>query len=393
MRLEPCTHLSPLHSARAAKDCTMLLARPLVTAALLLALLVPVRPADACTSIRMKTTDGLVFYARTMEYGQDLGSNVVIIPKGAALVGTLPDGSSKGLHFTAKYGFVGMNALGMNNVSDGMNEKGLVVGGLLFPGYAGYQPYSSSESASTIAQFEMVNWLLSQCATVADVRRDIGKIRVCQGPSSLNGVTAGTLPLHYTIHDATGASIVVEYTGGTVNIYDNPLGVLTNSPDFPWMLTFLSNTVNLSAVNVPALDLPGYVVRQTGQGSGMLGLPGDFTPPSRFVRMVALTQSALPATGPDTGLALAMTIIGNVDIPKGAVREKDATGTEYDVTQWTVAADTARGRYYYRTAGDKNWRYVDVAQALAAAGSTIQTVAINVVPDYPNTTASAKPAK
>ena len=199
--------------------------------------------------------------------------------------------------------------------------------------------------------------------------------------------------LHHTVHDATGASIVLEYVGGKLNIYDNPLGVLTNSPDFPWMRTFLSNTVNLSAVNVPALDLPGYVVRQTGQGSGMLGLPGDFTPPSRFVRMVALTQSALPATNPDAGLALAMTIIGNVDIPKGAVREKDATGTEYDVTQWTVAADTARGRYLYRTAADKNWRSVDVAQALAAAGSAIQTVDINVTPDYPNTTASAKPYK
>ncbi|MYL83218.1 linear amide C-N hydrolase [Desulfovibrio aerotolerans] len=371
----------------------MLLARPLVTAALLLALLAPVRPGDACTSIRMKTAQGQVFYARTMEYGQDLGSNVLIVPKGTPLVGTLPDGSPKGLRYKAKYGFVGMNAFNSNILIDGINEKGLMVGGLLFPGYAGYEPYTATKSGSTLAQFDLVDWLLAQCATVADVRREIAKVRVCQGPTTFTGVPIGELALHHTIHDATGASIVLEYVGGKLNIYDNPLGVLTNSPDFPWMRTFLSNTVNLSAVNVPALDLPGYVVRQTGQGSGMLGLPGDFTPPSRFVRMVALTQSALPATGPDAGLALAMTIIGNVDIPKGAVREKDATGTEYDVTQWAVAADTARGRYYYHTAGDKNWRYVDVAQALAAAGSTIQTVAINVPPDYPNTTATAKPIK
>lgn len=373
----------------------MLLARPLVTVApllaLLLALLAPVRPADACTSIRLKTADGLVFYARTMEYGQELGSNVLIVPRGTAFVGTLPDGTSKGLRSKAKYGFVGMNSFDSNVLIDGMNEKGLMVGGLLFPGYAGYEPYSSAKSGRTLAQFDLVNWLLAQCASVAEVRREIATVRVCQGPTTFAGVPIGELALHYTVHDATGESIILEYAGGKLNIYDNPLGVLTNSPDFPWMLTFLSNTVNLSAVNVPALDLAGYVVRQTGQGSGMLGLPGDFTPPSRFVRMVALTQSALPATGPDAGLAQAMTIIGNVDIPKGAVRQKDASGTEYDVTQWTVAADAARGRYYYRTAADKNWRYVDLRQALAAAGSAMQTVAVSGPPTYPDATTAAKP--
>ncbi|OLN25024.1 Choloylglycine hydrolase [Desulfovibrio sp. DV] len=371
----------------------MSLLRRLAAAALLVALFAPAPSADACTSIRIKTTDGGVFYARTMEYGQDLGSKVAIIPKGTAFVGTLPDGASKGLAFTAKYGFVGMNALGINNLSDGMNEKGLVVGGLLFPGYAGYEPFSPDTAGNTIAQFEVVNWLLSQCATVADVRRDIAKVRVCQGPTTLNGVAAGPLPLHFTVHDATGASIVLEYVDGKLNIHENPIGVLTNSPDFTWMLTYLSNTVNLSAVNVPALDLAGYVVRQTGQGSGMLGLPGDFTPPSRFVRMVALTQSALPVTGPDAGLGLAMTIIGNVDIPKGAVREKDASEVVYDVTQWTAAADTVRGRYYYHTAADRNWRYVDLGQALAAAGGHIQTVATDLPPAYPNITATAQPSK
>lgn len=365
--------------------------RPLITVALLLALLTPVRSVDACTSIRVKTADGLVFYARTMEYGQELGSSVLIVPKGTALVGTLPDGSSNGLRYQTKYGFLGMNAFGSTVLTDGLNEKGLVVGALLFPGYAGYEPYSPTTAGSTLAQFELAGWLLSQCASVADVRREIAKVHVCQGPTTFAGVPIGELALHYTVHDATGASIVLEYVGGKLNIYDNPIGVLTNSPDFPWMLTFLSNTVNLSATNVPALDLPGYVVRQTGQGSGMLGLPGDFTPPSRFVRMVALTQSALPATGPDAGLAQAMTIIGNVDIPKGAVRQKDASGTEYDVTQWAAAADTARGRYYYHTATDKNWRFVDVAKALAAAGGAMQTVAIAGPPTYPDVTSQAKP--
>jgi len=369
----------------------MPLLRRLLTAALFLALLAPVPPAAACTSIRVKTADGLIFYARTMEYGQELGSSVLIVPKGTAFTGTLPDGSAKGLRYKAKYGAVGMNAFGATVLTDGLNEKGLAVGALLFPGYAGYEPYSSLKSGSTLAQFDLAGWLLTQCASVADVRREIGKIRVCQGPTTFQGVPIGELALHYTVHDASGASIVLEYVGGKLRIHDNPVGVLTNSPDFTWMLTFLSNTVNLSAVNVPALDLDGFMVRQTGQGSGMLGLPGDFTPPSRFVRMVALTQSALPAKGPDAGLAQAMTIIGNVDIPKGAVRQTDGSRTDYDVTQWTAVADTARGRYYYHTAADKNWRYVDLRQALAEAAGGLRTVSINVPPTYADVTAQAKP--
>jgi choloylglycine hydrolase len=358
--------------------------------ALALALFAPAPHADACTSIRLKNADGSVVYARTMEYGQPLASKVAIFPKGTAFIGLLPDGSAKGLAFTGKYGFVGMNAFGSDITCDGLNEKGLMVGALLFPGYAAYQPSSPTTADSTITQFQVVNWLLSQCATVADVKREIAKIRVCQGPQVFNGVPIGTLPLHFTVHDATGASIVLEHLAGELRIHDNPLGVLTNSPDFDWMLTYLSNTVNLSATNVPALDLKGYVVRQIGQGSGMLGLPGDFTPPSRFVRMVALSQSALPAANAEAGTSQAMTIIGNVDIPKGAVRGTEDGKPVYDVTEWAVVADAARGRYYWRSATDKNWRYVDLAQALAGTTSPA-SIAIDTPPAYPNATNTAKP--
>jgi choloylglycine hydrolase len=140
---------------------------------------------------------------------------------------------------------------------------------------------------------------------------------------------------------------------------------------------------------VPEKKLTGLTLHQFGQGSGMIGLPGDFTPPSRLVRMVALTQAALPVKGPEAGLNLAMTIINNVDIPKGAVREKDAKGMMYDVTQWAVVADLAGERYYFRTYTNKNWRYVDVTKALQAAKG-IQTMALEFPPDYSDATSMAK---
>lgn len=345
--------------------------------------------ADACTSFRIKTTDGAVFYARTFESEIAGNTQITVIPKGTAYQGTLPDGSSKGLKWTAKYGFVGTNDFGPPLLSDGMNEKGLVVGQLLFPGYEGYQTFEPAKADQTIAQYEVATWLLSTFATVDEVRKGFGAARVCQGPVD---PVAGSLPLHYTIHDAFGDSIVIEHVKGQVGVYDNPLGVLTNSPGFDWMKINLSNYVNLSARNAPELDLKGYTIHQFGQGSGMIGLPGDFSPPHRFIRMVALTQGALPVTGADKGLNLAMTIINNVDIPIGASRDKTDKGITYDRTAWTVAADLSRLRYYFRTYDNKNWHYVDLMKALGGARGIIN-IPTAVPLDYPDVTGTGKPLR
>ena len=339
--------------------------------------------ADACTSIRIKTEDGLVFYARSMEGAVDYQSKVTVVPKGTIYHGTLPDNSSKGLTWTVKYGLVGMNAYGSPLMTDGMNEKGLAVGNLFFPDYAEYQPFDPEKANITLSQFEVATWLLSSYATVAEVRQAMGQVRVVQGPKEV------IAPVHFCVHDAQGNSLVIEYVKGKLHIYDNPLGVMTNSPGFDWMITYLSNFVNLSATNVPQIDLGGVVIKQFGQGSGLVGLPGDFSPPSRLVRMVAFTQLALPVKGPQAGLNLAMTIINNVDIPKGAVRDKTEKGMIYDITQWEVVADLAGKRYYFHSHDNKNWRYVDVAKVLKAAKG-IQTIPIDIPPDYPDVTATAK---
>lgn len=344
-----------------------------------------IQASDACTSIRIETEDGLVFYARTMEGGVDFGSILYVVPKGTAFQGTLPDNTPKGLKWTGKYGAVGVGPAGGPLVSDGINEMGLAVGNLLFPGYAQYQPFDPKKANMTLAQYEVATWLLSNCATVAEVRQALGQVRVVQGPKDV----AGIMPLHVCAHDAQGNSLVIEYVQGKLHLHDNPLGVMTNSPTFDWMTTYLSNFINLSAVNVPQLDLGGVTIKQFGQGSGMLGLPGDFSPPSRFVRMVALTQAALPVKGAAAGLNLAMTIINNVDIPKGAVREKTEKGMMYDITEWTVVGDLANKKYYFRTHDNKNWRYVDVAKALQGA-KAIKTISLEIPPDYPDLTANFK---
>jgi len=352
-----------------------------------LALLIAVtQAANACTSIRIKTEDGLVFYARTFEGGTDYQNGLAVIPKGTAYRGTLPDGASKGVKWTTKYGVVGMTAFKAPLFSDGLNEQGLVVANLMFPGYAEYEKFDPKKADSTLAHFELATYLLSNCTTVAEVRQALAKVRVCEGPTAAAGFT---LALHYAVHDAQGNSLVIEYVKGKLHTYDNPLGVTTNSPTFDWMMTYLNNFINLSPDNEPERKLTGLTLKQFGQGSGMIGLPGDFTPPSRLVRMVALTQAALPVRGTVAGLNLSMTIINNVDVVKGSVREKTEKGTFCDYNQWTVAVDLANKKYYFHTYDNKNWRYVDLAKALKAAKG-ITNLPFEVPPDYPEVSAMAK---
>ena len=113
---------------------------------------------------------------------------------------------------------------------------------------------------------------------------------------------------------------MIEYVDGELHTYDNPIGVITNSPTFDWQQTNLRNYINLSTVNASPLTIDGVTLAPFGQGSGMMGLPGDFTPPSRFVRAVALSQDAVPGQDAEATVKVAFHILDSFDIPLGAVR-------------------------------------------------------------------------
>jgi choloylglycine hydrolase len=165
---------------------------------------------------------------------------------------------------------------------------------------------------------------------------------------------------------------------------------MTNSPTFDWHLTNLRNYVGLSPNNAGPVTVAGVQETGFGQGGGMLGLPGDYTPPSRFVRIVALVSSALPVRGYDEGLTLTMTILNNIDIAKGTVRDVSGKTPEYDITNWSVAVDLSQKKYYYRRYFNKDWRCVDVMKALGNAKG-IMTISIDQPPAYKDMTDSAVP--
>ena len=315
--------------------------------------------AQACTGIRLTAADSSVICARTLEFGFDLNSELMMFPHAFARTGTTPDGKP-GMAWQVKYASVGMNGAGLPILFDGINEKGLAAGMFYFPGSAGYMPYTDADAGKTIAQWEVVSWVLDSFADVAEVKANIGNIVV---PSVVFSGWGFAPEAHYIVHDASGNSIVIEYLGGKLNVYDNPLGVITNSPTFDWHMTNLRNYLNFSMTNAPPVKLGSVTLQPTGQGSGMLGLPGDFTPPSRFVRAVAFSQSVFPSkTGYDAVLE-AFHVLNQFDIPKGSARDdqKDAHGNiQADYTLWTSASDTKAKRYYFRTYDNSQIRVVDL---------------------------------
>ncbi len=331
--------------------------KTLITAAAICSLLT--NSARACTGIRLIAEDGTVIHARTMEFAIDIHSDVLMVPRGYARTGTTPDGK-EGLKWKAKYASVGLNGVGLPVLFDGLNEKGLAAGTFYFPTSAGYMPYTAADADKTIAQWEVGSWILENFASVEEVKANIGNIIV---PAVVFGGWGFAPEAHYIVHDASGKTIVIEYVGGKLNVHDNPLGVFTNSPPFDWHMTNLRNYVNFSMTNVPPVQLGSVKLLPFGQGSGMLGLPGDFTPPSRFVRAVAFSQSVFkPKTGDDAILE-AFHVLNQFDIPKGAAREheKDEHGNILaDYTIWTAASDLKAKRYYFRTYDNSQIRMVDL---------------------------------
>jgi len=315
--------------------------------------------ADACTGIRLTAADGTVVHARTLEFGVDLDSNVLVSPRGYERIGATPDGKN-GLAWKAKYASVGANGARLPILVDGVNEAGLAAGLFYFPTTAGYMAYAPEDAAKTIAPWQLGSWLLDNFASVDEVKAKIGSILVAGTVLKQWGFSP---PVHAIVHDASGKSLVIEYVGGKLNLYDNPLGVITNSPGFDWHMANLRNYVNFSLENHPPIQLGPVKLEPFGQGSGMLGLPGDFTPPSRFVRAAAFSQSVLePKTG-DDAVTTAFHILNNFDIPKGSTREaeKDEHGNivaEY--TLWTAASDLKAKRYYFRTYDDSRIRVIDL---------------------------------
>ena len=316
-------------------------------------------PGRACTGMFAKAEDGGVVYARSMEFDTQLKSELLLLPRETACAVALPNGA-KGAAWKTKYGILGMNAFGLRHYVDAMNEKGLQMGLFWFPAFAEYADYDPQKASSTLTPWEMVEFVLGQCATVKEARERLQHVNLVAFPSKELG---GGLPTaHFWMVDASGDSLVAEPVGKKLVFSSNPVGVFTNAPTFDWHLVNLSNYGNLGPQQAAGTTLGKRKVLPLGNGLGMRGLPGDITPPSRFVRAAYYLNSLYPLKTTADALASLMRLHQTFFITKGIARPTAGTSGPDEVTQWEIYTDLKHHKFYYRTYDNLAPRMVDAAK-------------------------------
>lgn len=338
-------------------------------------LIVILSEGNACTGVLLKAKDGSTVHGRTLEFGTLLPTTVAVVPRGYPFTGTTMSGD--GLKYVAKYASVGAYLFDKVSLLDGMNEKGLSVGTFFFPGFAEYTPLTKENQQKALSPSEFPNWLLSQFTTVGEVKSALSSVIIV--PTIEAGWGKSPPPFHYIVYDKTGGCIVIEPVHGKLVTYENSLGVLTNSPTFEWHITNLRNYINLRTDNVPPVTIDGVELSSLGQGSGMVGLPGDFTPPSRFVRAVIFSHSAIPSETSEDAVFQTFHILNLFDIPLGVTREVKKGKIQFaEFTSITCVRDPQTLRYYYKGYEDQTIKMIDMnvfnldaisIQAMATRGS------------------------
>ena len=332
---------------------------------------IPAPAAGACTGISLSTTQGDHVHARTIEWGHfDLNSKLIVSPRGHRYTSALPMDKS-GISWTGKYGFVGISVSQDNFIGEGMNEAGLNAGLFYFKGYGSLAPFDPEDVATSIIDMDLVRWMLSQFSTVDEVKGAFPSLKVAPVFIDADGNPSPTA--HWRVTDKAGGSIVIEIVdGGKVHIYENHVGVITNPPDFPWQVTNLNNYVNVRPGTVAPRAVDDLQLTSFGTGTAAWGLPGDFSPSSRFVRAAFFRSTAPPLDTPLDAVSQAFHILDNFDIPIGVEFGDDERQHIPDIpsaTQWTAVSDLASGMFYYKTMRDSAVKRVDLNQINFDSGS------------------------
>ena len=312
-------------------------------------------PTNACTGITLKSKDGAVIAARTIEWAESVMNNMyVVVPRNQELQSLTPSGMD-GVTFKAKHGFVGLAVEQKEFMVEGINEKGLSAGLFYFPNYGKYQPYDETLKDQCLADFQVVSYVLAECSNIDEVKEALSKVRIIN-------IDPRSSTVHWRFTEPSGRQVVLEIVDEVMHFYENPLGVLTNSPGIEWHWTNLNNYINLQPGNAPEHAFGPLDMKNLGHGSGLLGLPGDFTPPSRFVRAAFFQLTAPQQPTARESVVQAFHLLNNFDIPTGTELPWGKASVELpSATQFTVASDTHNRMLYYRTMYNSNIRCINLA--------------------------------
>lgn len=291
-----------------------------------------------CTSMMISKNDNH-FFGRTMDFSYELDPEVYIVPKNYEWENTI---NKEKIINKNKFIGTGQNINPLIFV-DGVNEHGLGVAALYFPDYAVYEDTVNKDLKYPIASIELVIFLLGNCNNIENVIKTMKTVDIIGVKDSVTNTIA---PIHWIVVDKFGKCITIEQTKKGLQIFNNPLKVLTNSPNFEWHMSNLRNYVNLSPIQKSESEWGNLILKPFGQGAGTYSLPGDYTSPSRFVR-VAFQKSFVDIPKNNIEIINAcFNVMKCVTIPKGVII---ANNQNPDYTQYTVFMDINNGSYYFNT--------------------------------------------
>ncbi|MBM6721707.1 choloylglycine hydrolase [Pseudoflavonifractor phocaeensis] len=287
-----------------------------------------------CTSIALTTKD--TYTGRNLDLEYAFGEKVVITPR------QFPLQFHKMPALETHQAIIGMASVaeGYPLYAEGVNESGVYMAGLNFPDNTHYPPEGGAGEA--LAPYELIPWLLGTCKTAAEAAEHMKRIPLLGVPFRPDMPLA---PLHWHIADRHGAFVAEPMEDG-VKVYPDPVGVLTNNPPFPFHRTNLTQYRGLSAAQPdntldPALELPTF-----GQGMGAIGLPGDWSPASRYLRAAFCKRNSVCENSEESSVSQFFHLLDTVAMPRGAVRTPEGN---CDITRYSCCINTATGTYYYKT--------------------------------------------
>ena len=290
-----------------------------------------------CTGVRFSDDKGNMYFGRNLDWSVGYGQYVVVTPKGykynSAFLGEQE----------MKYAAIGM-AIVEENVPlyfDCMNDAGLGIAGLNFPGYAQYES-GAVDGKTNVAAYEFPLWVAMNFKTVDEVEKALANTAIVDKPINDKFPTS---MLHWIIGDSK-RSIVVEYMADGMHIYNNDVDVLTNQPTYAWHKENLRNYMNLASPMPEKVVWRGAEIKPFGSGSLMRGVPGDYYSPSRFVRVAYLNTHYPVKSNEDENVSRLFHTLAGVAMIDGAAAMADG---QFEKTVYTGGFSSATNTYYYNT--------------------------------------------
>lgn len=289
-----------------------------------------------CTAITYKTKDH--YFGRSLDYEFSYAEEVTVTPRNFRFdfrhVSSMP----------THYALIGMATV-INDCPlyyDATNEHGLSMAGLNFPGNAVYKPLTAADSIYNISPFEFIPFVLGQCKSADEARSLIEHINLCDTAFSDELPLS---PLHWMISDRD-KSIVVEAMADGIHIHDDPVGVMTNNPPFDYQLFNLNNYMALSREQPENTFAPELSLSKYSRGMGGMGLPGDLSSMSRFVRVAFTKMNSVSGDSESESISQFFHILGSVEQTRGLVHQGN---DQYEITIYSSCCNTDKGIYYYTT--------------------------------------------